>query len=344
MSANQQRIHVSLVATPDVMLGSLSGLYDVLSCFELLGTFDDAVPRENPFHPEIVAEARSEARAAGGLPVVAHRGIDELAQTDIVIIPSMMVPGGEWIPGRSPATVEWLEMMHAGGALLCSACSGVLLLAETGLLDGREATIHWAYGRTFRRIFPEVDLRLERVLVVSGERRQFVMSGASASWHDLVLYLVARFVGPTAAQAIAKFFLLQWHEDGQAPYVVFEPPTDHGDAAIRKIQEWLQNRFQTANPVEQMVQESGMPARSFKRRFRKATGYTPIAYVQHLRIEEGKRRLERTETPVERIAWAVGYEDSAAFRRLFRRITGMAPGAYRRKFRLPDLATDEYPA
>ncbi len=337
MKNRNGRIHVSLVAIPDAMISSLSGVYDVLNCFELLGSFDDAVPGNNPFQAEIIAPTHAETRTASGLPVAAHRTVDEVDRTDIVIIPSMMVEGGKWIPGRYGKVVNWLSDMHAEGAILCSACSGVLLLAETGLLDGREATIHWAYAQTFRKNFQKVRLRLEKVLVVSGERQQFVMSGASASWHDLVLYLVARHVGPTAAQAIAKFLLLQWHVEGQAPYVVFEGPTDHGDATVLGAQEWLRGHFSVAAPVEEMVKRSGLAERSFKRRFTKATGFSPIAYVQHLRVEEAKRRLERTDAPIDEIGWNVGYEDPAFFRRLFKRITRITPGAYRRKFRLPDF-------
>ena len=125
------------------------------------------------------------------------------------------------------------------------------------------------------------------------------MSGASASWHDLVLYLVARHVGPTAAQALAKFLLLQWHTDGQAPYVPFNPPTDHGDAIVAEAQEWLRTSYAVAAPVTELVERSGLPERTFKRRFAKATGYSPIAYVQHTRVEEAKRRLERTSAPVD---------------------------------------------
>jgi len=95
-----------------------------------------------------------------------------------------------------------------------------------------------------------------------------------------------------------------------------------------------------AAPVEEMVRRSGVAARSFKRRFTQATGYAPIAYVQHLRVEEAKRRLERTDAPIDEISWNVGYEDPAFFRRLFKRLTGITPGAYRRKFRLPDFARD----
>jgi transcriptional regulator GlxA family with amidase domain len=339
MSHYKLPIHVSLVVIPDVMLSSLLGLFDVLNCFELLATFDKAVLDENPFHAEIIAQTHKEKRTASGLTVAAHRTIEEIDHTDIIIIPSMMVEDGVWKKGRYPAIVNWLSDMHAKGAMLCSACSGVLLLAETGLIDGREATIHWAYARTFQHNFPNVRLRIEKLLVTAGERQQFVMSGASGSWHDLVLYLVARHVGPAAAQAIAKFMLLQWHVDGQAPYVVFEAPTDHGDSAVLDVQKWLNEYFTIAVPVEEMVKRSGLAERSFKRRFKIATGYSPIEYVQHVRIEEAKRRLERTNEPIDEISWAVGYEDPAFFRRLFKRITRITPGVYRRKFRLPDFVS-----
>ncbi len=246
-----------------------------------------------------------------------------------------MVQHGIWKTGRYPEVVRWLINMHSQGATLCSACSGVLLLAETGLLSGKDATMHWAFATTFQQNFPQVHLRLEKVLVIAGDRDQFIMSGMSASWHDLVLYLVARYASPNAAQAISKFFALQWHKDGQTPYLVFDVPVHHEDAVIRDAQLWLAENFSIAAPITEMVKRAGIPERSFKRRFTKATGYSPIAYVQHLRIEDAKRRLEQTNISVDRIGWSVGYEDAASFRRLFKRITGMTPGDYRRKFSMP---------
>ncbi|WP_455243457.1 GlxA family transcriptional regulator [Petrachloros mirabilis] len=331
--------YVSLVVIPEVMVSPLSGLYDVLNCFESLGSFDDAVPASAPFSTHFVSAKRGRVDTASGLPIEIHRAFEEITMTDIVIVPSVMIEHGEWVTGRHPELVNWLKDMYRKGALLCSACSGVLLLAETGLLDGHEATIHWAYAATFRKNFPAVRLCLDKVLVASGERAQFVMSGASASWHDLVLYLVSRFVGPTAAQAISKFMLLQWHRDGQAPYIAFQPRSDHGDAAVLQAQEWLAKHFTVANPVEEVVKQSGLPERSFKRRFTQATGYPPIGYIQHLRVRDAKRRLERTEEAIDEISWKVGYEDPAFFRRLFKRFTGITPGAYRKKFKLPFVGT-----
>jgi len=198
--------------------------------------------------------------------------------------------------------------------------------------------MHWAYEQTFRRNFPDIQLRLEEMLVTAGERQELVMSGAAMAWHDLVLYLIDRYVGTAAAQSIARFFAMRWHDDGQSPYMGFAPPTGHGDAAVATAQAWLDRNFSVANPVDEMVRRSGVAERSFKRRFTHATGISPLDYVQRLRIEYAKRRLEQSDAPIDEVSWAVGYEESAFFRRLFRRVTGVAPGAYRRRYRVPSSA------
>ena len=326
-------VHVSLVAIPEAVISTLSGIYDVLNFLNLLTDDRGGQP---DLRIEIVGASKSPVQLASGLPIQPNCGIDEIAVTDIVIVPSVLIGEEGWSTGRYPELVRWIEAMHARGAVLCSACSGIFLLAETGLFDGRPATIHWGYADIFRRLFPDVPLAPERALVISGERETFVSSGASTSWNDLVLYLIGRYVGTTAAHAAAKFYALQWHSDGLAPYIVFSPPLDHGDAAIKNAQEWLTRHFSVAAPVEEMVRLSKLPERTFKRRFTAATGYAPISYVQRLRIEDAKRRLERTRDPIEDISWQVGYEEPAFFRRLFRRITGVPPGVYRRKFQFMD--------
>jgi transcriptional regulator GlxA family with amidase domain len=334
---DRKNVRVCLVAIPEVMASTLMGLYDVLNSLDLLGAYSDALPGRTHFTAEIVGTAKGSLSSASGVPVESKRSIKQIDAADVIIIPSVLVESGEWQQGRYPGLVKWLAEMHAAGAQLCSTCSGVLLLAETGLLDGKDATVHWTYAQTFRRNFPNVRLRLDRALVAAGEHQEFLMSGASTSWHDLILYLIAQHAGPTAAQAVAKFFAFQWHADGLSPYLVFEPVTDHGDAAIHQAQSWLSRHFSVANPIEQAARISGIPERSFKRRFKSATGHAPIDYVQRLRVEEAKRRLERTQAPVDEISWKVGYEDPAFFRRLFKRITGVTAGAYRRKFHIPEV-------
>jgi len=338
MTGRNQPLHVSLVAIPEAAMSTLLGIHDVLSSFPLFSGRDSALPTTPPFTVEIVGRERGPIRLANGLTLEARRGISEIRKSDIVIAPSMIVAEAGWRTGRYPELVDWVARMHAQGALLCSACSGVFLLAETGAFDGHPTTVHWGYAEHFAKAFPAVPLQPERVLVTAGERDRLVSSGASTSWHDLVLYLIVRYVGATAAQSIARFFALQWHHEGLAPYIMFEGRQNHGDAAVADAQAWLTRHFSVAAPVEEMVKRSGLAERTFKRRFTQATGCTPIDYVQRLRVEDAKRRLERTEAPVDEISWRVGYEDPAFFRRLFKRLTGLAPGAYRRRFQVPAYA------
>ena len=338
MTGISRPLRVSLLAFPDAVVSTLTGIYDVLSAFSMLAGMDEAIPDDPPFRVEIVGAEPGPVVLASGMPLVVQRAVAEVKATDIVIVPSVVVGRAGWQSGRYPELVAWATRMHETGAILCSACSGVFLLAETGLFDGRPTTVHWGYADYFRRAFPRVPLLPERVLVVSGEREDLVSSGASMTWHDLVLYLIARHVGTTAAQAVARFFALQWHHEGLTPYIVFRGRIDHDDAVIADAQGWLEKHFAVANPVEEMVRRSGMAERTFSRRFIAATGLSPLGYAQRLRVEDAKRRLERTEASVDEISWQVGYEDPAFFRRLFRRTTGLAPGAYRRKFRVPSFA------
>jgi transcriptional regulator GlxA family with amidase domain len=324
---------VSLVAVPDAVVSTLAGLYDVLNGAAMMGLASSA-----PFAVQIVGEAAGPLRLASGVPFEVQRSIDDIESTDIVIVPSILLKSGAWVKGRYPRLVAWIKRAHERGALVCSACSGIFVIAETGLFDGSDATVHYGYARAFTAAYPAVPVHPERVLVVSGRREELVSSGASNTWHDLALYLIARYAGATVAQELARTFALQWHQDGLAPYIVFEGKADHGDAEIEAAQQWLAKHFSAANPVEGMIKRSKLAERTFKRRFTLATGLAPIAYVQRLRIEDAKRRLERTDAPVDEVSWRVGYEDPAFFRRLFRRTTGMAPGAYRKRFRIPDFA------
>lgn len=327
---------VSVVALPENGVATMFGVYDVLNSLGMLGIAPASVPR---FRPEVVGEAAGPMLGVSGVPVPVARSVDEVDSTDIVVVPSVVLGPDGWQTGRYPAVVDWAKRMHDRGALLCSACSGVFLLAETGRFDGRDVTVHYDYASQLRARFPSLRVHPERALMVTGDNDELITSGASTSWHDLVLYLIGRFAGATVAQETARMFALQWHQDGLAPYMLFEGRRDHGDAVVAAAQDWLDTHYSVAGPVEQMAARSGLAERTFKRRFTEATGYSPIAYVQRIRVEEAKRRLERTEESVEAVSWHVGYEDSAFFRRLFKRTTGLSPGTYRRRYRVPPVAT-----
>ena len=273
----------------------------------LTGLYDVLRAAGPAFDVQIVGETVGALPLASGVPIEVQRAIDAIDACE-------------------------------RGAMLCSACSGVFLLAETGLFDGMDATVHFDYADWFAAAHPSVRIHPERVLVVAGQREELISSGASNTWHDLALYLIAHHAGATEAQRVARAFALQWHQDGLTPFMTFDGRLDHGDAEVLAAQRWLQRHFSVANPVDEMTRRSKLSERTFKRRFIAATGLTPLAYVQRLRVEDAKRRLERTDDSVDEIAWRVGYEDPAFLRRLFRRVVGMAPGAYRKRFSIPDFA------
>jgi transcriptional regulator GlxA family with amidase domain len=330
--------HVSLVALPDAAVSTLFGIFDVMNAFALMGASNAVFGSRAPFHIEIVGQTAGALELASGVSINVQRAVNTIETSDIVIVPSILLPPEGWKKNRYPGLVDWLRVIYDRGAVLCSACSGIFLLAETGLFDGKDVTVHFGYARAFAATYPAIPIHPERVLVISGLREELVSSGASTTWHDLVLYLIARYAGSTTAHEVARLFALQWHQDGLTPYIIFEGKIDHGDADIQSAQQWLSDHFSVANPVEEMIKRSKLAERTFKRRFANATGLTPIAYVQRLRIEDAKRRLERTEASVDEISWRVGYEDAAFFRRLFKRTTGLAPGAYRKRFRIPEFA------
>lgn len=336
-AAQPEAIHVSLLAIPEAVVSTLSGIFDVMNAFITMPEFCET-PAARPFRVEIVGLKPGPLQLASRVPVNVQRGVAAVKDTDIVIVPSILLGPDGWQKGRHPELVAWLREMHRRGALLCSACSGIFLLAETGLFDGASSTVHFGYAREFTETFPQVPVHPERVLVISGKREELITSGASMTWHDLALYLIARHLGAAAAQTVARMFALQWHQDGLAAYMVFEGRKDHGDLAIETAQKWVATHFSVANPLEEMMRRAALSERTFKRRFTSATGLSPIVYVQRLRIEDAKRRLERTEASIDEISWQVGYEEPAFFRRLFRRVTGVAPGSYRRRFKIPDYA------
>ena len=338
MARDPNTLHVSLVVVPEVDGSALLGLHGAL---QLLDTLADCPVR---FHVEaVLPDSIENQRLHGGviiqnvlgIPIPVHRLMSQVEASDIVIIPSLFVPEpSAWPHDPYPDLTHWLLTLHAKGARLCSACTGALLLAETRLLDGYAATQHWAFRQLFQQRFPKVDLQLEKVLLVTGEGSRILMTGASAAWHDLALHLIARYAGPVHAQIMAKFFLLSRHCEGQSPYIIFQEDIDHGDRLIASAQDWLKENSHESDAIEKAATLSGLAARTFHRRFSHATGYSPIHYVQHLRVEKAKQALELGAAPVEEISWQVGYEDPASFRRLFKRLTGMTPSAYRRKFKI----------
>jgi transcriptional regulator GlxA family with amidase domain len=325
---------VVLLASAETSPSILYGLYDVL--YSVGAVFPDMTcgePGPESLAVRIVAAEAAPFHCLGAVTVEPHFAIEAVEQADVVVVCDMYTPIFEPIIGKYPREVAWLQKMHAGGALIASVCSGSLVLAEAGLLDGHEAAAHWAYGDLFRHCYPRVTMREDSVLCLSGESAGIVTAGGVTAWHDLALYLIARLCGRQQAVMTSKVFLISGHADGQLPFAAMTRRPDASDAVIADCQDWIAENYRTDNPVQRMAGRSGLNQRTFARRFRAATGYQPIDYVQALRVEEAKQMLETEETGIDEVAGAVGYDDPASFRRLFKRRAGLTPAAYRRKFK-----------
>jgi transcriptional regulator GlxA family with amidase domain len=282
--------------------------------------------------PYIVARDTEGFHATNRVWVKPDYSFADAPKPDIVCIPDFFVHPEESVAGRFDPEAEWLKRQHGHGAMMASACSGAVLLAEAGLLDGREATIHWGYVAMLTKHYSTITVRPQQSLVLTGEAQRIVMAGGGTSWQDLVLYLIARFVGLEEAMQVAKVYMLQWHDLGQQPFAPLLCLRQSEDGVVGKCQEWLALNYRTQAPVAAMIAMSGLAERTFTRRFVKATGMRPLDYVHTLRLEEAKQMLETTDLPVEAIANEMGYEDASFFGRLFRRKVGLTPANYRTRF------------
>lgn len=334
LSRDPRTLSIGLVTVPEVSAAVVYGLHEVFTC---VGTAWETITGERTqsrrMQPRIVGSEVGPVRTALGATIFAEHCFRESRLSDVVIVGDLSLERDFEPAGRWDAAIAWVLDQHARGAIVCSVCTGALLLAEAGLLEQREATSHWSATPLFRQCYPGVRLQPQRVLVPSGPGHDVVTSGGSASWTDLSLYLISRFCGESEARRIAKLFLFGDRSDGQLPFAAMVRPKQHEDASIADCQSWISENYAVANPVAAMTRRSGLTDRTFKRRFLSATGYIPIDYVQTLRVEEAKQMLETADQGIDEIAEAVGYDDPNSFRRLFKRTVGITPQRYRQRFR-----------
>lgn len=327
-------VEALIVAVPETAGSALYGMIDVLSSAgSLWQQLAGAVPERASIHVRIVSPAKAPFTCGHRIPVQPDLSVEDDVRADIVILPELWLAPDDDMAGRYPALLAWVRERYQTGSTIYSACSGSVMLAATGLLDNRDATSHWGYADLFRTRFPQVRFRPEPALVFADSAGRIVTAGGTTSWHDLALHIIARHMSPGEALRIAKVYLLKWHSEGQLPYATLVRPQPHADSVVRTCEQWLAKHYRDAAAVAKVVTIAGIPERSVKRRFKAATGTTLIGYVQNLRVEEAKRRLESEDVPFETIAADLGYENLPFFRKLFKRSTGLTPGQYRKMFR-----------
>lgn len=332
-----RQVSVSLVCLPEVEASTLYGAGDAFVASgglwkAMTGT---EAPKNCIFVPETVGHEAGQIMSSFGFPIVVQKSFRDMAETDVVYIPSLLIGDLPAFAQANKEAVDWIRTQYRKGAIIAAACTGTLLLAETGLLDHAPATSHWAAAGLMKSHHPNVQLAERRILSFAGKGQRLITAGGASSWQDLCLYLIMRFAGMETAREVSKLFLFQWHRDGQTPYAALQRNTQHDDAIIGQAQLWLAENYEHPRALATAVETSGLNERTFNRRFNAAAGLAPSEYLQLLRLEEAKQILETMTLPVEEIAANVGYSDEASFRRLFKRVVGMTPAEYRRKYVFP---------
>jgi len=314
-------LRIAIVAYEQVLSSALYGLGEIFTAVERFrersDLSSDAIVRPLEWRYLLAGQA--------GLPSsLSCWQIDD--RVDVVILPPCNA-------GQTPTCPDWLSTwlhwQHQQGAVLASACVGACVLAQSGLLDGRIVTTHWLLEESFRQQFPHVRLNLDAVII---EEADLITAGGIMAWLDLAMRIVRRYYGATSVAQLSKYLLWDSGEREQRYYRRFQPPKQHSDGAILKLQQWLEAHFHELCPLSQLAEQAAMSPRTLQRRFFAATHLTISSYVQHLRLEKARELLETTVLPIEQIIWQIGYDDRASFNKLFKTQIGLSPKVYRQRF------------
>ncbi|CAG4890585.1 HTH-type transcriptional activator RhaR [Paraburkholderia gardini] len=319
---------------------SLTGLHGLTELFRYAGDF----------------AARRDKRNARAMMRITHwqRTQKEVACTYDSTPGSAYEPAVLILPGNLQATVDtardkvlttWLRQMHARGVIIAAVCGGVFILARTGLLEGRQATTHWALHDQFAREFPRVRVETDYMVIDYGD---VLTAGGVLAWADLGLRLVERLLGLAVMLETAHYMNVDPPGREQRFYSDFDPRLKHGDSAIVKAQQWLISQRECTVSVAELARHACLEPRTFLRRFVKATDMAPLEYQQRLRVCRAREMLVFSRLNVDEIASGIGYEDVGSFRRVFRKFVGLTPSDYRRRFsagagNAPDLARSLVP-
>ena len=254
--------------------------------------------------------------------------IHDIKKTDIIILPASGLDVQERI-ARNTALLPWLRKWHARGAYIAGICSGVAFLAECGLLDGRQATTHWAVAEELRRRYPKVLWRPEQF--VTEDRRRVLQ------WRRLCINRSQPVSGgevlrPRNRPEVRQIPARQHAAQPAVRICSGAAVAPHSDDKIKEIEEYLREHFDRDVSIDVLAERVGMGPRNFIRRFKASTGRLPGAYVQMLRVSAAKELLEHGAASIQAVCSKTGYEDIAFFRSLFKRHTGMTPAEYRSRF------------
>lgn len=297
--------------------------------FSAANQFLQAAGQPALFNVQLIGVSR-QVRVHDGYCSIDTTGlISETGQFDLVIIPALFGDMSTAVESNK-ALVPWILQQYNNGAEVASLCVGAFLLAATGLLNGKKCSTHWAYYQEFQETFPEVEVQDGSIITEEG--RIYSSGGANSYW-NLLLYLLEKYTNRDVAILASKYFAIDIDRESQAPFMIFQGQKDHNDEEVRRVQEYIEDRFAEKMSVDELAESVALSRRSFERRFKQATNNTVFEYVQRVKVEAAKRAFEATRKNIAEVMFDVGYTDTKAFRTTFKKITGLTPVEYRDKYR-----------
>lgn len=258
---------------------------------------------------------------------VSSANSNEESKADIILLPPNL--DGSYYLERDDRLTDYLIDSHQKGSILCSACAGVFILAQTGLLEGRTVTTHWQAQQLFSELHTGIKVDIDKILIDDDD---IITAGGLMSWMDLALFILTKYTTPTNTRNLGKYLVLDTGLREQRYYQSFVPNYAHGNDKIVSVQRFIQKNHHLPLTLDQLAEEAFMTRRTFIRQFTKATNLTPINYIQHVRVQSACELLESSHKPVEQISYLVGYEDVNSFRKVFMKIIGLTPSRFRSRF------------
>lgn len=246
---------------------------------------------------------------------------------ELIVLPPAIA--GEYYKQPPSSLLDYLRVAHLSGTVLCSACAGAFILADTQLLNNRSATTHWQLAQDFTQQFPQVNLNVESLLINDGD---VITAGGIMSWVDLGLEIVAQFTRPQIMRALGKFLIVDTGKREQRYYGSFSPKFNHGNQQVLHVQHYIQKHFEQPLCIAKLSSLAHMSERTFLRQFSHATTFKPVQYIQRVRVQKACDLLETTTQSFEQIALSIGYEDVNSFRKVFMKIIGLSPTAFKARF------------
>lgn len=274
---------------------------------------------------EVCSLERGPIHASGGILVEARRGMRSLQQAGTIVIPGWR-NADEPPP---PALLRALRTAHAEGARLVSICTGVFVLAASGLLDGKRATTHWRYADRLISRFPKIHVEPDVLYVDEGN---ILTSAGSAAGIDLCLHIVRLDYGAEIANEIARRLVMPPHREGGQAQYVRDPVRSAAAGGLAPLLQWAESHLDQPLRIEDLARKAAMSPRTFARRFREQTGTTPHQWLMHQRLVFAQSRLEKSNESIDQVAEAVGLQTAASLRGYFSRVLRTTPTAYRRQF------------